>query len=162
MTPERLIAAAFRLDDQTGHRHANPRRVIIRNTALTVLVLAAWSPVTPGWSNALNRPDSKAASAGSTAFTNAVRFAVLLPWCPARSDEAAVGRPEARIQPSALVPSSPVRRTDRLPMTSRYEYPRYTKEHYDLRSLFLLFTGFQSHTYLIYLSQITRIYESGT
>jgi hypothetical protein len=49
MTLERRIAAAFRLDDETWRRHANPWSVILRNTALPVLVVAVWSRLWLGW-----------------------------------------------------------------------------------------------------------------
>ena len=51
MTLERKIARAFALDDATWLRHANPWSVILRNTALPVLIIAFWSRLwLGGWS----------------------------------------------------------------------------------------------------------------
>lgn len=41
-TLERRIASLFRLDDETWRRHANPWSVVLRNTALPLLILAFW------------------------------------------------------------------------------------------------------------------------
>lgn len=49
MTLERKIASSFSLDDATWLRHANPWSVWSRNTALPLLVLAAWSRTWIGW-----------------------------------------------------------------------------------------------------------------
>lgn len=43
MTLEERIARAFRMDEATWERHANPWSVWTRFTALPLLVLAAWS-----------------------------------------------------------------------------------------------------------------------
>lgn len=49
MTIEKRIATAFKLDDETWLRHANPWSVWTRNTALPLLALAIWSRVWLGW-----------------------------------------------------------------------------------------------------------------
>jgi hypothetical protein len=49
MTLERTIANLFRMDDETWLRHANPLSVILRNTALPLLIVAFWSRVWLGW-----------------------------------------------------------------------------------------------------------------
>jgi|WetSurMetagenome_2_1015567.scaffolds.fasta_scaffold215191_2 hypothetical protein len=49
MTPERLIARAFMLDDATWLRHANPWSVLFRFTVLPILILAFWSRLWLGW-----------------------------------------------------------------------------------------------------------------
>jgi hypothetical protein len=49
MTLERAIAGAFRMDDRSWARHANPWSVWSRNTALPLLCLALWSRVWLGW-----------------------------------------------------------------------------------------------------------------
>ena len=49
MTLERRIASAFRLDDDAWRRHANPWSVLLRNTALPLLVIAFWSRLWFGW-----------------------------------------------------------------------------------------------------------------
>jgi hypothetical protein len=49
MTLERGIAALFRLDDEAWRRHANPWSVILRNTALPLLIAAFWSRAWLGW-----------------------------------------------------------------------------------------------------------------
>lgn len=49
MTLERNLARVFALNDETWLRHANPWSVILRNTALPVLVLAFWSRLWLGW-----------------------------------------------------------------------------------------------------------------
>jgi hypothetical protein len=49
MTPERMIARAFALDDATWLRHANPWSVILRFTVLPVLIGAFWSRSWLGW-----------------------------------------------------------------------------------------------------------------
>jgi hypothetical protein len=49
VTIERKIAGLFRLDDEAWRRHANPWSVILRNTALPLLVLAFWSRAWIGW-----------------------------------------------------------------------------------------------------------------
>mgnify|MGYP000902133774 CR=1 FL=1 len=46
---ERRVAELFRLDDETWRRHANPWSVILRNTALPLLILAVWSRAWIGW-----------------------------------------------------------------------------------------------------------------
>lgn len=43
MTLERVIAKTFAMDDTAWCRHANPWSVILRNTALPLLILALWS-----------------------------------------------------------------------------------------------------------------------
>ena len=45
MAYENVIAAAFRMDERTWARHANPWSVWSRNTALPLLCLAIWSRV---------------------------------------------------------------------------------------------------------------------
>jgi hypothetical protein len=49
MTPEKKIAKIFALDDKTWLRHANPWSVLMRNTALPLLVFAIWSRHWLGW-----------------------------------------------------------------------------------------------------------------
>ncbi len=49
VTIERRIAALFRLDDDAWRRHANPWSVVLRNTALPLLILAFWSRLWLGW-----------------------------------------------------------------------------------------------------------------
>lgn len=49
MTLERKIAKTFAMDDATWRRHANPWSVVLRNTALPLFVLAAWSRFWLGW-----------------------------------------------------------------------------------------------------------------
>lgn len=49
MTLERRIARIFALDDETWLRHASPWSVILRNTALPILILAFWSRLWLGW-----------------------------------------------------------------------------------------------------------------
>lgn len=49
MTIEERMARAFRLDEATWARHANPWSVWTRNTALPLLILACWSRVWLGW-----------------------------------------------------------------------------------------------------------------
>ena len=49
MTLERKIAQLFALDNETWLRHANPWSVILRNTALPLLILAFWSRLWLGW-----------------------------------------------------------------------------------------------------------------
>jgi len=53
MTLEGKIARAFALDDATWLRHANPRSVILRNTALPVLIIAFWSRLWLGWGSVI-------------------------------------------------------------------------------------------------------------
>jgi hypothetical protein len=49
MTLERTIARLFRMDDETWLRHANPWSVILRFTALPILIFAFWSRLWLGW-----------------------------------------------------------------------------------------------------------------
>ncbi len=49
MTLERRIAAAFRMDEATWARHANPWSGWTRVPTLPLLALAAWSRVWIGW-----------------------------------------------------------------------------------------------------------------
>ena len=49
MTLGKRVASAFRMDDDTWERHANPWSVWSRTTALPALILAAWSRVWIGW-----------------------------------------------------------------------------------------------------------------
>ena len=49
MTLERKIASAFRMDDETWKRHANPWSVWTRNTVLPLLILAFWSRAWLKW-----------------------------------------------------------------------------------------------------------------
>lgn len=49
MTFERKIADAFALDEETWRRHANPWSVLLRTTALPLLVLACGSRLWLGW-----------------------------------------------------------------------------------------------------------------
>jgi len=49
MTLERKIASAFALDDKAWRRHANPWSVLLRSTALPILIFAFWSRLWLGW-----------------------------------------------------------------------------------------------------------------
>ena len=49
ITLGKRVASAFRMDDDTWERHANPWSVWSRTTALPALILAAWSRVWIGW-----------------------------------------------------------------------------------------------------------------
>jgi len=49
MTPERMIAKAFAMDDAAWLRHANPWSGILRLTAFPALILAFWSRLWLGW-----------------------------------------------------------------------------------------------------------------
>jgi hypothetical protein len=49
MRLDRLLARAFRMDDATWARHANPWSVWTRFTVLPLVVLAIWSRVWLGW-----------------------------------------------------------------------------------------------------------------
>ncbi|WP_137125978.1 DUF6653 family protein [Roseomonas sp. HF4] len=49
MTPERRIAAAFRMDEAAWARHANPWSGWTRLPSLPLLALAAWSRAWIGW-----------------------------------------------------------------------------------------------------------------
>lgn len=49
MTIERRIAAAFRMDERTWLRHANPWSVWTRFSTLPLLLLALWSHAWWGW-----------------------------------------------------------------------------------------------------------------
>lgn len=49
MALERKVASAFRMDDKTWRRHANPWSVWTRLTVLPLLILAFWSRDWLGW-----------------------------------------------------------------------------------------------------------------
>jgi len=49
MTLEERISSAFRMDEETWLRHANPWSVWTRLTALPLLVAAFWSREWVGW-----------------------------------------------------------------------------------------------------------------
>jgi hypothetical protein len=53
MTLEKKVSAAFRMDEETWMRHANPWSVWSRNTVLPLLVLGFWSRIWWGWGSVL-------------------------------------------------------------------------------------------------------------